>query len=151
MTAPWPVLKPPVGPMTAARAYLRAELDARGNALPVGVMPSSGDRHQPSSGVIPQSYALLTRPGSSRRSAFSTDYLIRVVVFDDDSERLEANADLVYALLMGAGHRKVTTSRGDVWISDAIHQMGPSEHDDPEVPLFGLELAVFWTIGLKPA
>lgn len=146
-----PILAVPVGPLTALRAYLLDELAARNNPLPVGVFPPAGDRHQPSSGTTPQSYALPSRLGHSYRSPFTIDYLLRVRVFDDVSARCEKNCDLIYHLMMAAGHRKVTTPVGDVWISDTIHQLGPSDFDDPDVPLFGMQTAVFWTIGLKKA
>lgn len=134
------LLMPPVGPLVAARAYLLEELAARSNPLSVGVIPPPGD---------PTSYALLSRPGGAVR-AFLADYLIRVRVFDLDAVRLEQNADLLHRLLLTVSHRRITTDEGGVWIAGATAQSGPSSFDDPDVPLFGMQMAVFWTIGLKP-
>lgn len=137
-----PILAPPVGPLVAARAYLLAQLAERQNPLPVGVQPPPG---------TPTSYALLSRPGGSERSMFTGDYLIRVRVFDKDVEQCEHNADLLHRLLMAARHRKIATEKGDVWITGTQHQDGPSSLDDPDIPLPGMQCAVFWTIGLKLA
>ncbi|AXQ53035.1 tail terminator [Mycobacterium phage Rando14] len=135
------VLVPPVGPITAARRYLLDELAARGNALPVGPSAPAGE---------PTSYALLSRPGTNK-APFLGHYLIRVRVFDRDVVRLERNADLLHALMLAAVHRKVTVpGEGSVWITAATHHYGPAELDDEDVPLFGMQSAVFWTIGLKP-
>lgn len=135
------VLMPPVGPLVAARAYLLDELAARGNPLPVGVTPPAGTN--------PQSYALISRPGGAAR-VFLADYLIRVRVFDADAVRLERNADLLHRLMLTASHRRVDTEQGSVWVSAATAQSGASSLDDPDIPLFGMQFAVFWTIGLRP-
>lgn len=134
------VLTPPVGPLVAARAYLLEELDARDNPLQVGITPPVGS---------PQSYALISRTGGAVR-VFLGDYLIRVRVFDADAVRLERNADLLHRLMLTAVHRNISTTEGSVWITAATAQMGPSSFDDSDVPLFGMQMAVFWTIGLKP-
>lgn len=131
---------PPVGPLVAARAYLTAELAARGNTLHVGVTPPAG---------TPQSYALLSRPGSTTR-IFLTDFMIRVRVFDGDAVRLERNADLLYRLMLEANHRRIDTVEGSVWVNGASSQMGPASLDDPDVPLWGMQFAVYWTVGLQP-
>lgn len=131
----------PVGPLVAARAYLRGKLDVLGNPLPVGVTPPSGK---------PTSYALLSRPGSSERSLITNDYLIRVRVFNADAVTCEDNCELVWSLLKAANHIKVATPKGDVWITAATDHAGPSDIDDPDVPLFGSQCAVFWTIATKP-
>lgn len=132
---------PPVDPLTAARAYLRDRLNAEGNPLPVGVTPPPGE---------PKSYALLSKPGSSARSLFTNDYLIRVRVFDTDSVKSDSNCELIWALLKSANHTKVTTTEGDVWITAATSHAGPSDLEDPDVPLWGSQCAVFWTIATKP-
>lgn len=134
------VLMPAVGPLVAARTYLLNELAARSNTLPVGVTPPAG---------TPESYALLSRPGGATR-AFVADYLIRVRVFDADAVRLERNADLLYRLMLSASHQLISTTEGDVWVTAATSQTAPSSLDDPDVPLFGMQSAVFWTIGLHP-
>lgn len=134
------LLVPPVGPLVAARAYLLDELAARSNPLPVGVTPPAGE---------PVSYALLSRPGGAVRE-FLADYLIRVRVFDSDAVRLESNADLLHRLMLTVSHRRIVTDSGAVWIAGATAQSGPSSLDDPDVPLFGMQMAVFWTIGLRP-
>ena len=131
---------PPLGPLVAARAYLLEELAARDNPLTIGVSPPAGE---------PTSYALLSRPGGSVR-AFLADYLIRVRVFDADAVRLEQNTDLLHRLLLTVSHRRITTEHGSVWIAGATAQSGPSTFDEPDVPLFGMQMAVFWTIGLRP-
>ncbi len=135
------LLATPVGALVAARAYLRGELDSRGNSLSVDVTPPGG---------VPRSYALLSRPGASTRSIITDDHLIRVRVFDADAVVCQRNSDLIWALLKAANHIKVTTSEGDVWITAATDHAGPSDLDDPDVPLFGSQCAVFWTIATKP-
>jgi hypothetical protein len=131
---------PPVGPLVAARAYLLAELEARDNPLPVGINPPDG---------TPTSYALISRPGSTSR-VFLGDYQIRLRVFDVDAVRLERNTDLLHRLLLSAAHNLIETTEGDVWITAATQSFGPASFDDDDVPLFGMQAAVFWTIGLKP-
>lgn len=135
------VLLPPVGPLVAARAYLLGELEARDNPLPVGVTPPAGTNID--------SYALISRPGGRSR-VFLGDYLIRVRVYDADAVRLETNTDLLHRLMVGATHRRIDTEVGSVWISATQHQFGPSSIDDPDIPLMGMQMAVFWTIGLRP-
>lgn len=135
------VLIPAVGPLVAARTYLLAQLAARGNDLPVGVTPP------PATNV--DSYALLSRPGSNSR-VFLGDYLIRIRVFDSDAVRLERNCDLLHRLMMSAAHTFIDTSEGSLWVTGATQQTGPSSLDDPDIPLFGMQSAVFWTIGLHP-
>lgn len=137
-----PVLRPAVSPLAAARVYLKAELAGRGVVLPVGVSEPAGR---------PKRFALLQRMGSHDRSLFTTDYLIRVRVFDEDSVLAESNADLVYGLLMMARHRRIDVGGSHVWVSGTDHQMGPSDFEDPDVPLFGFQLAVYWTLALKPS
>lgn len=135
------VLVPPVGPTVAARRYLRDELAARGNPLHVDMAPPAGE---------PNSYALLSRPGVGK-SPFLGHYLIRVRTFDSDLVRLERNADLLHALMLAAVHKKITVpDEGAVWITAATHHYGPDELNDDDVPLFGMQSAAFWTIGLKP-
>lgn len=143
MTGPDPVLGPPVPALVAARAYLRAELDARSNPLTVDVQPPAGE---------PAGYGLLSLLPSHQRSRFTVDYAIRVRVFDPDAVRCHRNTDLVWALMTSATHRKVQTPLGAVWISAACPgEPGPSDLDDEDVPeLFGLQFSVFWTIALKP-
>lgn len=134
------VWMPPVGPLVAARSYLTTELQLRDNPLTVGVNPPTGN---------PTSYALISRPGSATR-VFLGDYLIRVRVFDVDAVQLERNTDLIHRLLLSAAHTYIETTEGDVWITAATQSSGPSSFDDDDVPLFGMQAAVFWTIGLKP-
>lgn len=134
------VLMPAVGPLVAARAYLTAELAGRGNTLPVAITPPPGQ---------PQCYALLSRPGSETRM-FLTDYMIRVRVYDADAVRLERNADLLYRLMLEANHLNITTAHGSVWVTGASDHMGPATYDDDDVPLFGMQFAVYWTVGLRP-
>lgn len=134
------VLVPAVGPLVAARSYLLSELSQRGNDLPVGVTPPPGS---------PTRYALLSRPGSNNR-VFLSDFLIRVRVFDGDAVRLERDADLLHRLMLSVSRTLITTSEGSVWVTAATQQSGPSTLDDPDIPLFGMQSAVFWTIGLHP-
>ena len=131
---------PAVGPLVAARAYLQAELADRGNPLPVGITPPPG---------VPQIYALLSRPGTGTRG-FLSDFMIRVRVFDTDAVRLERNADLLWRLLLEANRRRIDTTEGSVWVTGATNHMGPATYDDDEVPLPGMQFAVFWTVGLHP-
>ena len=133
------VFLPAAGPLVAARTYLLDELGRRDNQLPVGRTPPVGD---------PQPYALLSRPGGSTR-AYLADYMIRVRVFDTDAVRLEDNSELIHRLLLAAGHHRVVTPTGPVWVTGTSSQMGPSDLDDPDVPMFGSQLAVWWTLGLR--
>lgn len=134
------ILLPPVGPLAAARAYLLGELQARGNDLPVGVVAPEGN---------PQCFALLSRPGGATR-VFLADYLIRVRVFDKDAVRLEENTELLHRLLLHAGRHEITVNDKSVWVTAATPHVGPIEFDDPDVPMFGMQAAVFWTFGLRP-
>ncbi|ASR85901.1 tail terminator [Mycobacterium Phage Niklas] len=135
------VLVPPVGPLTAARRYLLDELAARNNPLPVGGEVPEGS---------PDSYALLSRPGTST-DVFLQHSLIRVRVYDADLVRLERNADLVHRLLLHAVHKHIVVpDEGEVWITATQHNYGPADYDDKRVPLPGMQSAVFWTIGLRP-
>ncbi|ALF01390.1 tail terminator [Mycobacterium phage Enkosi] len=135
------MLVPPVPPLTAARRYLLDELAARNNPLPVGGEVPEGS---------PDSYALLSRPGTST-DVFLQHTLIRVRVFDSDLVRLERNADLLHRLLLHATHKHIVVpGEGEVWVTAATHEFGPAELDDRRVPLAGLQSAVFWTIGLRP-
>lgn len=131
---------PAVGPLVAARTYLLDELAVRDNPLPVAITPPSGQ---------PTQYALLSRPGSTTR-LFLTDYMIRVRVYDADAVQLERNADLIYRLLLEANHIRIDTTEGSVWVNGAADHMGPATYDDTDVPLFGMQMAVFWTVGLRP-
>jgi len=92
---------------------------------------------------------LLSRPGSSSR-VFLGDYLIRVRVFDTDAVRLERNTDLIHRLMLSVSHRMITTSEGEVWVTGSHPQMGPSDFTDPVSKMFAMQIAVFWTIGLRP-
>uniref|UniRef100_A0AAU8GSI4 Tail terminator n=1 Tax=Mycobacterium phage Pharb TaxID=3136626 RepID=A0AAU8GSI4_9VIRU len=141
------ILLPPVPPLAAARRYLLDELAARSNSLPVGVEPPEGE---------PRPYALLSRPGTNT-DVFLGHFLLRLRVFDTDVVRLERNADLLHRLMLHAKHKRIVVPPaeddpgGAVWISNATHEFGPADNDDPDVPMFGLHSAVFWTIGLKPS
>ncbi|WNM68956.1 tail terminator [Mycobacterium Phage TribleTrouble] len=141
------ILLPPVGPISAARTYLLDALATRGNALPVGVEPPEGE---------PQPYALLSRPGTLPE-VFLGHFLLRLRVFDTDVVRLERNADLLHRLMLHATHKRIVVPPSDddpggtCWVTAAAHEFGPADNDDPDVPMFGLHSAVFWTIGLKPS
>jgi hypothetical protein len=135
------LLVPPVGPLTAARAYLLNELAARNNPLPVGVTPPVGQ---------PTSYALLSRPGGRKRE-FVTDYLIRVRVYDANAVQLEDNTELLAALMLQPARKRIETEDGrSLWVTAATQSANPSSYDDDEAALFGMQFSVFWTIGLHP-
>lgn len=134
------VLMPPVGPLVAARTYLLDELALRDNTLAVGITPPPGQ---------PQPYALLSRPGSTTR-LFLTDFMIRVRVYDTDAVQLERNADLLYRLMLEVNHQQIVTELGSVWVTGATDHMGPATYDDGDVPMFGMQFAVHWTVGLHP-
>lgn len=136
------LLLPEVGPLVAARSYLLAELAAREIDLPVAVVPPEGP---------PRPYVLLSRPGGNSRGPFLNDYMIRVRVFDQDAVRLETNTELLHRLMLSANHRRVETPAGQVWITGARPQMGPLDYTgDDSIPLWGMQFAVYWTIGLRP-
>jgi hypothetical protein len=130
----------PVGSLVACRTYLRAELDDRGNDLPIEVRVPAGAALGP--------YALLSRVGGTTRG-FLVDHLLRVRVFDADMVRLEANVDLLHRLMLEVMAARIDTERGAVFITGATPQLGPSELNDPDIPLPGMQFAVFWTIGLR--
>lgn len=137
---------PPVSPITAARAYLRAELAARGNPLPVGVDPPAQ-----ASGEVP--HALLSRPGSNRRNLFTVDYMLRVQVYDHQLLACERNADLLWSLMGAATHTRITLPSGEaVWIDAATQAQpgGPGEFEDGRTAMHAMQFATFWTISLKP-
>lgn len=134
------VLMPSVGPLVAARTYLLEQLVLRDNTLAVGITPPPGQ---------PQPYALLSRPGSTTR-LFLTDYMIRVRVYDTDAVQLERNADLLYRLMLEVNHQQIVTELGTVWVTGATDHMGPATYDDDDVPMFGMQFAVHWTVGLHP-
>ena len=81
---------------------------------------------------------------------FLNDYMIRVRVFDADLARLETTAELLWRLMLSANHRRIETPNGPVWITGARSQMGPLDYTgDDAIPLFGMQFAVYWTIGLR--
>jgi hypothetical protein len=136
------MLLPEVGPLVAARSYLIAALEQRNIILPVGVTPPLGE---------PRPYALLSRPGGNSRGPFLNDYMIRVRVFDTDAVQLETNTELLHRLMLSANHHRVETPAGPVWITGARSQMGPLDYTgDDSIPLWGMQFAVYWTIGLRP-
>lgn len=135
------VMLPEAGPLVAARSYLTAELAERGIDLPVGVTPPAG---------VPRPYVLLSRPGGTTR-AYLADYMIRVRVFDTDAVRLENNVELLHRLMLAASRRRIEVAdAGGVWVVGTSPSMSPSDYDDPDLPMFGMQFAVFWTFGLRP-
>lgn len=137
------LVEPASPPLAACRAYLEQKLAARGDGfdLPVGNTPPEG---------IPTAYILLSQLGTEPRGPVS-DYLIRARLFNADSWACVKQASYVHAALMGAAqHRIVIPAVGALWVTGTTHQMGPADLDDPDVPLFGQQMAVFWTVAVKP-
>lgn len=134
------LLLPPAGALQVARTYLLGELAMRGNPLPVGIVPPGGE---------PRSYALISRAGGKVRD-FLADYQIRVRVYDADAVNLEANTDLLHQLMLQVNHHAIDIDVGQAWVTASTQSSGPATYDDPDVPLFGNQFAVFWTFGLRP-
>ena len=107
-----------------------------------------------------KSYVLLSRPGSAPRSLFTTDYLIRVRVFDESAVDCHHNTDQIYGLMLAATHYRIDTPAlrpggepGSLWITKASPgDNGPSDFADEDIGerLFGLQFAIFWTVAGKP-
>jgi hypothetical protein len=134
------MLQVPADPLVMARAYLRQTLAARDITVPIGVEEPRDQLN---------SFVLLSLAATSRRSTFTYDYLIRVRVFDKDAERCGLHAHTICALLLDATHKKITLPDGSAWVSGVEHQAGPSQLADPDMPLHGLQIAVFWTVAWK--
>ena len=140
-----PAVGPTMEPAIACRAYLTRWLaDRRGISeeyLPVGATPPEGE---------PKRYVLLNQIDSRRRGPVA-DYLLRARVFDEDAYECGQHTTLLHAALLGAAQVHVVfPDVGDLWVTGTEHQAGPSDLDDPDVPLFGQAVAVFWTVALKP-
>jgi hypothetical protein len=149
MTSPNLILAPAIEPLLAFRQYLNDEMNIRsGSIITTSGNPLTADVIPPSANP-PTSYVLISRPGRSQATMFTADYLLRACVFDNDSVNAARNADIVHAIMMSANHRRISTDDGVLWITKATHQYGPAEFDDPDVPLFGYQMAVFWTVSLK--
>lgn len=140
MTAP-AGMAPTMEPVIAAGAYLTRTMADRGIELSVGATPPEGN---------PTRYVLLNQV-DSRRRGFLADYLIRARVFNEDAYEVGQHTTLLHADLLGAAQVHVVFPNvGDLWVTGTEHQAGPSDIDDPDRPLFGQAVAVFWTVALKP-
>ena len=140
MTAP-AGMAPTMEPVIAAGAYLTRKMSDRGIDLSVGATPPEGE---------PTRYVLLNQV-DSRRRGFLADYLIRARVFNEDAYECGQHTTLLHADLLGAAQVKVVfPDVGELWVTGTEHQAGPSDIDDPDLPLFGQAVAVFWTVALKP-
>jgi len=145
--------------LVAARTYLIDALAEVGTPLEVAIVPPSGPLAKT------KSYVLLSRPGSSPRSLFTTDYLIRCRVFDESAVDCHRNTDLIYGLMLAATHCHISIEPplsprpasvnppDEMWITKASPgDNGPSDFADEDIGarLFGLQFAVFWTVAVKP-
>lgn len=143
MTGPAEV-GPTMEPAIACRAYLTRRLADRGiteEYLPVGATEPEGE---------PKRYVLLNQIDSRRRGPLA-DYLLRARVFNEDAYECGQHTTLLHAALLGAAQVHVVfPDVGDLWVTGTEHQAGPSDLDDPDKPLFGQAVAVFWTVALKP-
>ena len=140
MTAP-AGMAPTMEPVIAAGAYLTRTMADRGIELSVGATPPEGN---------PTRYVLLNQV-DSRRRGFLADYLIRARVFNEDAYECGQHTTLLHADLLGAAQVHVVFPNvGDLWVTGTEHQAGPSDIGDPDRPLFGQAVAVFWTVALKP-
>ena len=134
-------MAPSMEPVIAAGAYLTRKMADRGTDLSVGATPPEGE---------PTRYVLLNQV-DSRRRGFLADYLIRARVFNEDAYEVGQHTTLLHADLLGAAQVHVVFPNvGDLWVTGTEHQAGPSDIDDPDRPLFGQAVAVFWTVALKP-
>lgn len=140
MTAP-AGMAPTMEPVIAAGAYLTRTMADRGIELSVGATPPEGN---------PTRYVLLNQV-DSRRRGFLADYLLRARVFNEDAYEVGQHTTMLHADLLGAAQVKVVFPNvGELWVTGTEHQAGPSDIDDPDRPLFGQAVAVFWTVALKP-
>ena len=134
-------MAPTMEPVIAAGAYCTRRMADRGIDLSVGATPPEGE---------PRRYVLLNQV-DSRRRGFLADYLIRARVFNEDAYECGQHTTLLHADLLGAAQVKVVfPDVGELWVTGTEHQAGPSDIDDPDLPLFGQAVAVFWTVALKP-
>ena len=141
MTTPPAGMAPTMEPVIAAGAYLTRTMADRGIELSVGATPPEGN---------PTRYVLLNQV-DSRRRGFLADYLIRARVFNEDAYEVGQHTTMLHADLLGAAQVHVVFPNvGDLWVTGTEHQAGPSDIDDPDRPLFGQAVAVFWTVALKP-
>ena len=135
------LVAPESPPLAACRVYSEQKLTARGYDLPVDATPPDGE---------PTAYVLLSQLGTVPRGPV-TDYLLRARLFNADPWACIQQAQYLHAALLGAAqHRIVIPDVGALWVTGTSHQMGPADLDDPDVPLFGQQMAVFWTVALKP-
>lgn len=140
MTAP-AGMAPTMEPVIAAGAYLTRTMADRGIELSVGATPPEGEATR---------YVLLNQV-DSRRRGFLADYLLRARVFNEDAYEVGQHTTMLHADLLGAAQVKVVFPNvGELWVTGTEHQAGPSDIDDPDRPLFGQAVAVFWTVALKP-
>jgi hypothetical protein len=135
---------PAIEPAIACRAYLTQALAARNiteEFLPIGATAPDGE---------PRRYVLLSQVDSRQRGPVA-DYLLRARVFNEDAFECGQHTTLLHAALLGAAQvRVVFPNVGELWVTGTEHQSGPSDLDDPDVPLFGKAVTVFWTVALKP-
>lgn len=141
MTAWQQMVAPTMEPAIACRAYLLRRLADRGIDLPVGATPPEGK---------PTRYVLVNQVDSDPRVIVS-DYLLRARVFNEDVFQLGQHATLLHAALLGAAQARIVfPDVGELWVTGTRHVSGPSDLDDPEIPLFGQAISVLWTVALKP-
>lgn len=143
MTGPQ-MVGPTMEPAIACRAYLTRRLYDHGIAeeyLPVGATPPAG---------TPRRYVLLNQLDSRRRGPLA-DYMLRARVFNEDAFEVGQHGTLLHGALLAAAQVKVVfPDVGTLWITGTEHVSGPSDLDDPDVPLFGQAMTVWWTVALKP-
>lgn len=140
------LLAPTMPPLGACREYLKAKLAERTIALPIGVDAPATPEGAPG----PTHYALVSQLGSNQLGPVG-EYLLRVKVFNADAWTCAQHALFLHAALLGAAQTKIVVpGEGSLWVTGTEHQMGPADLDDPDVPLFGQQMAVFWTTPLKP-
>lgn len=135
------LVAPTMQPAIACGAYLTRRLLDRGIDLSVGATPPDGK---------PTRYVLVNQIDSRRRE-YLADYLLRVRVFNEDAFEVGQHATLLHAALLGAAQTRIVfPDVGQLWVTGTEHVNGPSDLDDPDVALFGQQMAVFWTVLPKP-
>lgn len=135
------LVAPTMEPAVAAGAYLTRRLLDRGIDLSVGATPPKGK---------PTRYVLVNQV-DSRRRGYLADYLLRVRVFNEDAFECGQHGTLLHAALLGAAQTRIVfPDVGQLWVTGTEHVNGPSDLDDPDVPLFGQAMTVFWTVLPKP-
>jgi len=128
-----PAIGAAVDPLVAVKAYLMAELSARGDDQHVGVTPPTGK---------PDRYILIGYGDENAPTRFLGEHLVDIVLYDSDAERLGLKTHLVVALMRSVSNTPVDTEQGRTHLIAGRLEFGPKDYPDPDVPLFGRRIGV---------